>query len=118
MDVPPFATAGPKVDVPAPIVFIVDDDAAIRQAISALVSAAGLAETAFRSAQSFLDYYDGRRPGCLVLDIGMSGMNGLELQRMLNLREVRPPIIFITGHGEIPLITQAIREGAIDVIPK
>jgi two-component system, LuxR family, response regulator FixJ len=118
MDAATSTTIGPIAEGPSPTVFIVDDDGDIQQAIALLARSAGFASETFPSAQKFLDRYDGRQPGCLVLDIRMPGMSGLELQQILNLRDVRPTIIFITGHGDIPLITQGIRDGALDVIPK
>jgi two-component system, LuxR family, response regulator FixJ len=102
----------------APTVFIVDDDPDVRRAVSLLISSAGLAEASYPSAQEFLDHYDPQQPGCLVLDIRMPGMSGLELQKGLNSTAALPPIIFITAHGEIPLATQAIRAGAVDFLQK
>jgi FixJ family two-component response regulator len=99
-------------------VFIVDDDADTRGAISRLVRSSGLAEQEFASARQFLDQYDEAKPGCLVLDIKMPVMSGLELQQSLHIKDVQLPIIFITGHGEVSVVTQAIRDGAVDVIPK
>src|ERR1700694_3122288 len=98
----------------APTVFIVDDDPDVRRAVALLICSAGLAEASYASAQEFLDHYDPQQPGCLVLDIRMPGMSGLELQKGLNSTPELPPIIFITAHGEIPLATQAIRAGAVD----
>lgn len=102
----------------APTVFIVDDDPDVRRAVSLLICSAGLAEASYPSAQEFLDHYDPQQPGCLVLDIRMPGMSGLELQKGLNSTALLPPIIFITAHGEIPLATQAIRAGAVDFLQK
>jgi RNA polymerase sigma factor (sigma-70 family) len=99
-------------------VFIVDDDSDVRKALSRLVRSIGLLEESFASASEFLERYDASKPGCLVLDIRMPGMNGLELQQALNHRGRGIPIVFITGYGDIPTITQAIRDGAIDVIAK
>lgn len=103
---------------PAATVFIVDDDADVRQAVSLLIRSVGLADDSYASAQDFLSHYDPQKPGCLVLDIRMPGISGLELQKALNSKCLLPPIIFITAHGEIPLATQAIRAGAIDFIQK
>lgn len=99
-------------------VFIVDDDADVRQSVSLLIRSIGLAETCYASAQDFLTHYDPQKPGCLVLDIRMPGMSGLELQKRLNSNVLLPPIIFITAHGEIPLAIQAMRAGAVDFIEK
>lgn len=104
--------------VPLATVFVVDDDADVRRAVSLLVRSVGLAEDAYASAQDFLDHYDPQKPGCLVLDIRMPGMSGLELQRTVDSSVDLPPIIFITAHGEIPLATQAIRAGAVDFLQK
>ena len=103
---------------PAATVFIVDDDADVRRAVSLLIRSVGLVENSYASAQDFLADYDPQKPGCLVLDIRMPGMSGLELQKGLNSNCLLPPIIFITAHGEIPLAIQAIRAGAIDFIQK
>jgi FixJ family two-component response regulator len=101
-----------------PTVFIVDDDPDIRCAVSLLVRSVGLAAETFPSAPAFLEYFDSSRLGCLVLDIRMPGMSGLELQKELRVRGVGLPVIFLTAHGEITLAIQAIRAGAIDFIQK
>jgi two-component system response regulator FixJ len=101
-----------------PTVFIVDDDPDIRCAVSLLVRSVGLAAETFPSAPAFLEYFDSSRFGCLVLDIRMPGMSGLELQKELRVRGVGLPVIFLTAHGEITLAIQAIRAGAIDFIQK
>ena len=98
--------------------FVVDDDEDIRRAICRLAQAEGLAVAGYRSAREFLEYYDPQKPGCLVLDIRMPGMSGLELQRELCVLGSCLPIIFVSAHGEIPLAMQAIRDGAIDFFPK
>ena len=99
-------------------VFIVDDDADVRRLLSLLVRSVGLLEDCYASAQDFLNRFDPQKPGCLLLDIRMPGMSGMELQRELSSAAPLPPIIFITAHGEIPLATQAIRAGAFDFIQK
>jgi two-component system response regulator FixJ len=101
-----------------PTVYIVDDDPDIRCAVSLLARSVGLAVEVFPSALAFLEKLDSSRFGCLVLDIRMPGMSGLELQRELGVKGVRLPIIFLTAHGEITLAIQAIRAGAIDFIQK
>jgi len=98
--------------------FVVDDDQDIRRAICRLAQAEGLAAEGYASAPEFLEHYDPQRPGCIVLDIRMPGMNGLELQRALSILGTCPPIIFVSAHGEIPLAMQAMRDGAVDFIPK
>jgi FixJ family two-component response regulator len=100
------------------IVYIVDDDKGIRISLSLLLKAIGQKSEAFASASDFLEFYDTDRIGCLVLDISMPGMSGLDLQRELNKRKSLLPIIFITGHGEIPMAVEAIRQGALDFLQK
>ena len=101
-----------------PTVFVIDDDAAVRQSLSLLVRSMSLNVEVFDSAASFLDLYDRERPGCLVLDIRMPGMGGLELQQELEQRNVQLPIIFITGHGDVSMAVRAMRAGAIDFLEK
>jgi two-component system, LuxR family, response regulator FixJ len=103
---------------PAPTVIVVDDDDDVRRAVCLLIRSVGLAEGSYASAQDFLDHFDPQKPGCLVVDIRMPGMSGLELQTGLNSTVVFPPIIFITAHGEIPSAIQAIRAGAVDFLEK
>ncbi|ASJ76570.1 response regulator transcription factor [Granulosicoccus antarcticus] len=100
------------------LVFIVDDDEAVRDSMSMLLDTIDIAHQCFGSAAEFLDFYDGSQRGCLVLDIRMPGMNGLELQKELNRREALLPIIFITGHGDIPMAVDAMRNGALDFMRK
>lgn len=99
-------------------VFIVDDDEDIRKSLVRALEWRGYAVESHASAQSFLDAYDMRRPGCLILDYGMPDMNGLELQQRLNALNISLPIIFITGHGGIPESVQAIKAGAVDFLEK
>jgi Response regulator len=99
-------------------IFVVDDDQDIRRAICRLAQAEGLMARGYSSATSFLEEYDPRRPGCLVLDIRMPGMSGLELQKALNAGGRCPPIIFASAHGDIQLAMQAVRDGAFDFVPK
>ncbi|NLG76189.1 MAG: response regulator transcription factor [Xanthomonadaceae bacterium] len=101
-----------------PTIFIVDDDAAVRDALKLLLRSVGQAVETFGSAQEFLDAYSEDRPGCLVLDIRMPGMSGLELQQKLNERHSILPIIFITGHGDVPMAVEAMQAGAVDFIQK
>jgi FixJ family two-component response regulator len=103
---------------PLPTVFIVDDDAAVRNSLRLLVKSVGLTAAAFVSAQEFLATYDPHQPGCLVLDVRMPGMSGLDLQQQLNLRGAVIPVIFITGHGDIPMAVEAMQHGALDFLPK
>jgi FixJ family two-component response regulator len=101
-----------------PTIFIVDDDAAVRDALKLLLRSVGQAVETFGSAQEFLDAYSEDRPGCLVLDIRMPGMSGLELQQKLNEKHSILPIIFISGHGDVPMAVEAMQAGAVDFIQK
>jgi len=102
----------------SPTVFIVDDDAAVRNSLRLLVKSVGLTAAVFASAQEFLASYDPQQPGCLALDVRMPGMSGLELQQQLNLRGAVIPVIFITGHGDIPMAVEAMQHGAFDFLQK
>lgn len=99
-------------------VFIVDDDHAIRVAMAHLMQSVGLAHEIFESGNEFLEKFPQDRPGCLVLDIRMPGLGGLELQELLAERGSTLPIIFITGHGDVPMAVDAMQKGAIDFIQK
>ena len=101
-----------------PIVYIVDDDDIIRKYFSAMLSAAQLTCRMVESAEAFLTEYDPQQPGCLLLDVQMPGMTGLELQRQLNRRGATIPVIFITGHGEIPMVVEALSDGAFGFLQK
>ncbi len=101
-----------------PTVFIVDDDAAIRFAMQALMDSVNLSHEIFASADEFLEKITEQRPGCLVLDIRMPGLGGLELQEELIKRGNTLPIIFITGHGDVPMAVEAMQKGAVDFIQK
>src|SRR6201998_2016852 len=104
--------------MPDKAVFVVDDDAAVRQGLRFMLRAAGYSVEAFPTARSFLEDYDPRRGGCLLLDVQMPQMSGLDLQQQLNLRGWRIPVIFITGHGTVPLAIAAMEAGAFDFIEK
>jgi two-component system, LuxR family, response regulator FixJ len=101
-----------------PTVFVVDDDESVRGSLRFLLRSAGLESRAFGSAHEFLAAYDPSQPGCLVLDVRMPGMSGLELQQELNLRGAILPVIFITGHGDIPMAVEAMQHGAHDFLQK
>jgi FixJ family two-component response regulator len=103
---------------PSPTVFVVDDDAAVRDAVCLLLKSVSLRAEAFPSAAGFLDAYDAERPGCLILDIRMEGMSGLELHRELIARHSILPVIFVTGHGDIAMAVQAMQDGAFDFVEK
>jgi two-component system response regulator FixJ len=100
------------------VVHVVDDDEAVRDSISMLLDTVGIAHRLYGSAVEFLDTHGASTRGCLVLDIRMPEMTGLELQEELNRRGIGLPIIFITGHGDIPMAVEAMRRGAIDFIRK
>ena len=100
------------------IVHVIDDDEAVRDSISMLLDTVGVEHRLYASAVEFLDAYDDAFRGCLVLDIRMPTMTGLQLQEELNRRGVALPIIFITGHGDIPMAVEAMRRGALDFIRK
>jgi two-component system, LuxR family, response regulator FixJ len=104
--------------MPDKTVFVVDDDAAVRQGLRFMLRAAGYSVEAFPSARTFLEEYDPRRGGCLLLDVQMPQMSGLELQQRVNVRNWRIPVIFITGHGTVQLAIAAMKAGAFDFIEK
>jgi FixJ family two-component response regulator len=104
--------------MPDKIVFVVDDDAGVRQGLRFMLRATGYSVEAFPSARPFLEGYDPRRGGCLLLDIQMPQISGLELQQTLNVHGWRVPVIFITGHGTVPLAIAAMKAGAFDFIEK
>jgi len=102
----------------SPTVFLVDDDEAVRDALGLLMKSVALTSRSFASADEFLAEYDPDCPGCLVLDIRMPGMSGMELQQKLIEMRAILPIIFISGHGDIPMAVEALQRGAVDFIPK
>ena len=100
------------------VLFVVDDDAAMRRSLAYLFDSAGWRVEAFESAHDFLERYDGHAPGCLVLDVRMPLMSGLELQQKLKEHGVRLPTLFLTGHGDLPMAVQAMKAGACDFLEK
>jgi FixJ family two-component response regulator len=96
----------------------VDDDAAVLRALARLLESVGLSVTTYASAQEFLDELDPNAPGCLVLDVRMPGLSGLDLQDLLNAKAVRIPIIFISAHGDVPVSVRAMKGGAVDFFQK
>ena len=102
----------------APTVFVVDDDEGVRDSLRFLLKSVGLTTRTFGSAAEFLASYDASHPGCLVLDVRMPAMSGLELQQQLNIRGAMIPVIFITGHGDIPMAVEAMQHGAFDFLQK
>jgi FixJ family two-component response regulator len=101
-----------------PTVFIVDDDPAVLKSLSRLLRAVELPVVTFSSPREFLERHDPRAPGCLVLDLTMPGLNGLELQEALTTKGCAIPIIFLTGHGDIPTSVRAMKGGAFDFLTK
>jgi FixJ family two-component response regulator len=99
-------------------VFIVDDDPGVRRAIQDLLSSVSLRSETFATPQEFLDREGADQPGCLVLDVRLPGMSGLDFQRELAQAGVTLPIIFVTGHGDVPLTVQAMKSGAVEFLTK
>jgi FixJ family two-component response regulator len=103
---------------PAPIVFAIDDDPSVRKALVRLLKSAGFRVEAFASAEEFLQQPLPDAPSCVVLDLCMPGLCGLEAQRALAERDAAPPVVFVTGHGDIPTTVEAMKAGAVDFLPK
>ena len=102
----------------APTVFIIDDDPQVRSSIAGLLKSVGLRSDVFGTPQEFLDRQRSDGPSCLVLDVRLPGMNGLDFQRALAEKGVPIPIIFITGHGDIPMTVKAMKSGAVEFLTK
>jgi FixJ family two-component response regulator len=103
---------------PDPIVCVVDDDPSIREALTSLIRSVGLGVETFGSAREFLNGQRPDAPGCLVLDVRLPGLSGLDLQRELATARIDIPIIFITGHGDIPMTVRAMKAGAVEFLTK
>ena len=103
---------------PDPVVHLVDDDLAVRQSLAFLLTSAGFAVRTYESAARFLDALAAVQPGCVVTDVRMPGLSGLELQRELVDRRINLPVIVMTGHGDVPLAVAAMKAGAVDFIEK
>lgn len=103
---------------PARTVFIVDDDEGVRTSLGILLDSVGYRAVGFASAREFLERYDPDQPGCLLLDIRMPEMTGMELQRELAARAIFLPVIFITGHGDVAMAVEAMKSGAFDFLQK
>jgi FixJ family two-component response regulator len=103
---------------PQPIVFVIDDDAALREALSSLFRSVGLHVKAFASAHDFLQIKLPEGPSCLVLDVRLPGLSGLDFQSELAKSNIDIPIIFMTGHGDIPMTVRAMKAGAVEFLPK
>jgi FixJ family two-component response regulator len=100
------------------MVFVIDDEAAMREALQSLIRSVGLSVKTFASAREFLTSQRPEAPACLVLDVRLPGLSGLDLQRELAEAEIHLPIIFITGHGDIPMTVQAMKAGALEFLTK
>ncbi|MBI1368001.1 MAG: response regulator [Planctomycetes bacterium] len=103
---------------PDTIVYVVDDDHAMRESLAYLITSHGLHVETFASAETFLDHYKEGRHACLVLDVRMPGMSGLELQKLLAERQSKLPVILLTAHGDVPMAVKAMRAGAFDFVEK
>lgn len=103
---------------PLPTVFVIDDDESVRNSLRFLLKSVGLPTRTLAAASEFLEGYDPTQPGCLVLDVRMPSMSGLELQQQLNLIGATIPVIFITGHGDVPMAVEAMQHGAFDFLQK
>lgn len=101
-----------------PTVFIVDDDAAVRDSLTLMIEQAGMRVQSFENAKAFLNTYQPNFFGCVIIDVQMPGMDGLQLQDELSWRKILLPIIFLTGHGDIPMSVKAIKGGAVDFLTK
>jgi len=98
--------------------YVIDDDAGVRRSIAFLAHSAGLEAKTYESAAEFLEACSDAVPGCLVLDVCMPGMSGIELQQILLARGISLPLIFVTGHGDVPMCAQAMKDGAFDFLEK
>ncbi len=101
-----------------PVVFVVDDDISVRESLEALIRCEGWQPQTFASAQEFLDRPPAQVPNCLVLDISLPGLNGLDLQKRIVVERAEMPIIFITGHRDVPMTVQAMKAGAVEFLTK
>ena len=101
-----------------PTVFIVDDDDAVRNAVQTLIESMGIQTRAFNNVQAFLDSYNPEQPGCLVLDVRLPQISGLELQEYLQREGIKTPIIFVSGHSTVSMAVRTLKAGAIDFLEK
>jgi FixJ family two-component response regulator len=102
----------------SPIVFVIDDDVSVRESLELLIACEGWQPETFASAQEFLDRPRALVPSCLVLDVSLPGLNGLDLQNRIAVERIDMPIIFVTGHGDIPMTVQALKAGAVEFFTK
>lgn len=103
---------------PRPVVYVVDDDVSLRESLQAIVAESGFHPEVFASAQEFLSHSRLPLPGCLILDVSLPDLNGLEVQRLMGTDQTALPIVFITGHGDIPMSVQAMKAGAAEFLTK
>lgn len=108
----------PTINDGTPTAFIVDDDSDVCAAIALLMSSVGIASESYGSAWAYLSCFNPRRPGCLILDVRMPDMSGLELQDRLAEQPIHPPVVIITGHGDVPMAVRAVKHGAVDFLEK
>lgn len=108
----------PPTDRTPPVVHIVDDDDAVRDSLALLLSSVGIDARQYQSADAFLEASPPDTPGCVVLDVRMPGMSGLQLFKEMNRRRMSWPVLFITGHGDVPMAVEAMRDGAFDFVQK
>jgi two-component system, LuxR family, response regulator FixJ len=101
-----------------PTIFVIDDDASVRKSLARLLDSAGFSTESFASADEFLKRERFEGIGCIILDVRMPGLSGMDLQEELNKADYGMPIIFVTGHGDIPMSVQAMKKGAVDFLPK
>ena len=101
-----------------PIVFVVDDDVSVRESLELLIRYEGWQPETFASAQEFLARPRALVPSCMILDVSLPGLNGLELQKLIGVDRIEMPIIFITGHGDVPMTVQAMKAGAVEFLTK
>ena len=101
-----------------PLIYVVDDDAGMRDSLAFLIESSGYVCIGYPSSEAFLEHYQADRCGCLVVDVRMPGMSGLDLQRELNGRGTTLGLVFISGHGDIPMAVRAIRDGAVEFLEK
>src|SRR5262245_17177411 len=102
----------------APLVFVIDDDISVRRSLVRLLRSAGLQVQAYASAEEFLQQPTPEGPACIILDVQMPGLGGLDVQRTLAERNINLPIVFLTGHGDIPMTVRAMKAGADNFLPK
>lgn len=105
-------------NIPSSSIFIIDDDPAIRDSLALMIAQEEFTVKTYESADVFLNHYNNERIGCAIIDIRMPGMDGMELQQEFSKRNIHLPIIFLTGHGDIPMSVRAIKAGAIDFLTK